>query len=179
MAALKLPTEQAEYMAERLSWKAQGIAEEKLGALSDTAAADVLATWDEMAPLVEAIRDLSEKQQASNLDLVAEVAGDALKDHRDSVGYELAVRRRIEAGEVVQWLAGDDRSADDAIERCEKEADRQVAQADLAWSILEAVRQSQDEAKANAGDPRAQESLAVRQRWADENRRLAAEAVSA
>jgi hypothetical protein len=79
---------------------------------------------------------------------------------------------------VVEHLVGDEESADDAIQRCKSEAARFVEHAYLAWSILDAIEQVQLKVKADAGDPRAKESLTAKRRWAEENRKLA-EAVAA
>lgn len=178
MATLKLTTEQAEFVAKRLAWRVQAVVEEKLPTFGCADAPDVLAVWAEMSPLVEATRELSESRQTSELDLVAGVMKDAHDDHRHSAGEALEIQRHIEAGEVVQWLAPSDQSAADAIERLKETAGKEADLAFLARSILDAIDLVKCEAGAAAGDTLAEESLAYRRQWTEENRKLA-EAVSA
>jgi hypothetical protein len=176
MPELKLTSKQADLIAEQLTTKIEGAMEEadQFGGEPEA----LLAEWDNLTPMVEALRELSSSGGTENLSLLSEVAAEVLSNSRDSVGYEMTVIRRIEAGEVVQWLAADDKSAEDAIERAKKATERYTEQAHLAWLVIEAVRLAEAEAAAEAGDARAKESISVHRRWEEENRKLREGAVA-
>jgi len=168
--ALILTPEQADLMAEEIGWK--------LGAIMESAGNNwepesLLKACEAIDPLRAAIRELVEKRAAEDLALLGGIAGEALSNHRDSAGHALSTIHQVKAGRIVEFRTSDAETPEEIIKREQADAELFAEKAALAHAVVWAVQHAEAAAEAAEGDPRAKESLAAHERWADENRQLA------
>jgi len=170
MAALKLPTEQAELAAERLSWAAGAIMEEA----SDWAGRPMLDALDRLEPFHRAIRELLNDHEVDDVPLLRPHALEYLQAMTDSLGKEIVALEKIRDHRVEYFGVPD--SQEESIKQQEEYIARLKQESVLADQLWATIRRWETEQKAAAGDPRAAEGLETDERWAREREEAKADA---
>jgi hypothetical protein len=170
MATITLSAEQADLIAEEIA--------SRLGGVRETAGNywepnPLLEACEKIDPLRSALLELDAERTMVDLELLGEVALEALRNNRESAGGALSVIHHVKAGRVVEQQTSDAKTPDEIIAGAQAEADCAARKASLAQAVIWAIGHAESEVKAAEGDPRAAESVATHERWAKENQQLA------